>query len=120
MCAFWSEIRVASNLRTTDGRCSPAAMLRSTNCGKECKDIEFLSDPTVGEVRIGTTPPLAASFVFHRHRPAVERYPRIMFRIVAEGGEPTGARLNERRVDLLIFRKSLTVMDDELLSFEPV
>jgi DNA-binding transcriptional LysR family regulator len=28
------------------------------------KDIEFLSDPTVGEVRIGTTPPLAASFVF--------------------------------------------------------
>ena len=27
------------------------------------KDIEFLSDPTLGEVRIGTTPPLAASFV---------------------------------------------------------
>ena len=28
------------------------------------KDIEFLSDPTVGEVRIGASPPLAASFVF--------------------------------------------------------
>ena len=27
------------------------------------KDIEFLADPTAGEVRIGTTPPLAASFV---------------------------------------------------------
>src|SRR3954464_5669354 len=27
------------------------------------KDIELLSDPTTGEVRIGTTPPLAASFV---------------------------------------------------------
>jgi DNA-binding transcriptional LysR family regulator len=29
------------------------------------RDIEFLSDPTVGEVRIGTTPPLAASVDRH-------------------------------------------------------
>lgn len=49
------------------------------------RDIEFLSDPTVGEVRIGTTPPLAASFVFAVIERLSRRYPRMTFRVVAEG-----------------------------------
>src|ERR1043166_1131317 len=49
------------------------------------KDIEFLSDPTVGEVRIGTTPPLAASFVFAVIDRLSRRYSGIRFRVIAEG-----------------------------------
>ena len=83
------------------------------------KDIEFLSDPTVGEVRIGTTPPLAASFVFAVIDRLSRRYPRIVFRVVAEGANQSSQRqnLNERTVDLLIFRKVTTVADEQT-SFE--
>lgn len=85
------------------------------------KDIEFLSDPSVGEVRIGTTPPLAASFVFAVIDRLSRRHPRIKFRIVAEGANQPAQRQNlkERAVDLLIFRKVATVVDEET-SFEPL
>jgi DNA-binding transcriptional LysR family regulator len=83
------------------------------------KDIEFLSDPTVGEVRIGTSPPLAASFVFAVIDRLSRRYPRIVFRVIAEGTNQPAQRqnLNERAVDLLIFRKVATVVDEQT-SFE--
>src|SRR5437667_10258453 len=83
------------------------------------QDIEFLSDPTVGEVRIGTTPPLAASFVFAVIDRLSRRYPRIVFRVVAEGANQPAQRQNlaERAVDLLVFRKVLTVIDEQT-SFE--
>ena len=83
------------------------------------QDIEFLSDPTVGEVRIGTTPPLAASFVFAVIDRLSRRYPRIVFRVVAEGANQPRQRqlLDERSVDLLIFRKVATVIDEHS-SFE--
>ena len=69
------------------------------------KDIEFLSDPTAGEVRIGTTPPLAASFVSAVIDRLSRRYPRIVFHVVTETGEAQRRNLSERSVDLLIFRK---------------
>src|SRR5215475_11178630 len=77
------------------------------------KDIEYLSDPNVGEVRIGTTPPLAASFVFMVIDRMSRRYPRIKFRVAAEGiNQPEQQKnLKERDVDLLIFRKVPTVVD---------
>ena len=83
------------------------------------KDIEFLSDPSRGEVRIGTTPPLAASFVFAIIDRLSRRYPHIRFRVVAEGAnQPTQRQnLKDRAVDLLIFRKVSTVVDEET-SFE--
>jgi DNA-binding transcriptional LysR family regulator len=79
------------------------------------KDIESLSDPTVGEVRIGTTPPLAASFVFTVIDRLSRRYPGIEFRVVADGANQSAQRqnLNERAVDLLVFRKEAAVMDGE-------
>jgi DNA-binding transcriptional LysR family regulator len=79
------------------------------------KDIEFLSDPTMGEVRIGTTPPLAASFVFTVIDRLSRRYPRMAFRVVGEGTNQTEQRrqLQERSVDLLIFRKLPTVVDEQ-------
>ncbi len=83
------------------------------------KDIEFLSDPTAGEVRIGTSPPLAATFVATVIDRLSGRHPRIVFNIVSEGVTQPGQRqkLGARDVDLLIFRKVETVVDD-LTDFE--
>lgn len=79
------------------------------------RDIEFLSDPSRGEVRIGTTPPIAATFVFAVIDRLSRRYPQITFRVVVEEASQRAQRrnLNERVVDLLIFRNVPTVVDEE-------
>jgi molybdate transport repressor ModE-like protein len=72
------------------------------------KDIEFLTDPAAGEVRIGTTPPLAASFLSTVVDRLVKRYQRMTFHVVIDSGEAQRISLSERRLDLLVFRKSTT------------
>src|SRR5881628_1460613 len=47
------------------------------------KNIEFLSDPSSGEVRIGSIAPLAASFVSAVIDRLSRRHPRIVFHVVA-------------------------------------
>ena len=69
------------------------------------KDIEFLGDPTAGEVRIGSTSPLAASLVSAIIDLMSRRFPRIVFHVVAADSGALDRELNERRVDLLIARK---------------
>jgi DNA-binding transcriptional LysR family regulator len=78
------------------------------------KSIEFLADPTAGEVRIGCIQFLATNFV-----PAVvdrfsRRYPRIIFHIVPAGMDTLHRELNERNIDVLIARKSGAFTDDQL------
>ena len=46
------------------------------------KNIEFLADPAAGEVRIGCTPLLAASFTSTLVDRLSRRYPRIVFHVV--------------------------------------
>jgi len=81
------------------------------------KNIEFLADPTAGEVRIGSTPFLAASFVSALVDRISRRYPRIVFHLVTGYIETLHRELSERKVDLLILR-SLGPMADERLDFE--
>src|SRR5438128_11941212 len=83
------------------------------------KDIEFLSDPTSGEVRIGTTPPLAASFVSVIIDRLSRSYPRIVFQVLAEGEshQTQRAALNDARVDLLMVRPWPDIADSQT-SFE--
>jgi DNA-binding transcriptional LysR family regulator len=50
------------------------------------RDIEFIADPTAGVVRVGTTPPLAASFVSVVIDRLSRQYPRILFEVLGEGG----------------------------------
>jgi molybdate transport repressor ModE-like protein len=76
-------------------------------------------DPTGGEVRIGTTPPLAASFLSAIIDRLGRRYPRMVFQVVVDDGEPQRRNLSERRVDLLIFRHS-PIFDGRELTFEPL
>ena len=81
------------------------------------KDIEFLGDPTAGDVRIGSTIPLAASFVSAVIDRLSRRYPRVVFHVAT--GEAVALRrdLSERRLDLLIVRK-FGPFAEEQLSFE--
>ena len=55
------------------------------------KDIEFLSDPTAGEVRIGTTPrsPQASS---PPSSTGFRRYPRIVFHVVSRDADVAATR----------------------------
>jgi DNA-binding transcriptional LysR family regulator len=78
------------------------------------KDIEFLADPTVGEVRIGCTQPMAEGFV-----PAVierinRRHPRVSFHIVIADFETMLRELREREIDLMIGRPATPVSEEDL------
>src|SRR5687768_13506656 len=66
------------------------------------KDIEFLADPGVGEVRIGTTAPLAASFVSTIIDRLHRRYPRLAFHVVTADFASLQRELDQRNLDLLI------------------
>jgi len=81
------------------------------------RNIEFLADPTAGEVRIGCTPILAASFVSAVVDRLSRRYPRIVFHLVTAYLEPLRRELSERNVDLLILRR-FGPTADERLDFE--
>ena len=77
------------------------------------KDIEFLADPTAGEIRIASTAPLAASFVAAVIDRLARRYPRIVFHVVAADVEAMRRELDERNVDLLIARRFGPLADEQ-------
>jgi DNA-binding transcriptional LysR family regulator len=81
------------------------------------KDIEYLSDPTAGEVRIGSTDALAASFISAVIDRLSRRNPRISFHVVTGTAKLLRRELAERSVDLLIFRNRASI-NDEQQSFE--
>src|SRR5262245_45586006 len=66
------------------------------------KNIEFLADPTAGEVRIGSGAFLAASFVSSVVDRLSRRYPRIMFHLEVTQPDAPGHGLSERNVDLVV------------------
>jgi DNA-binding transcriptional LysR family regulator len=68
------------------------------------QEIDFLSDPTKGEIRIGTTEPIAAAIV----TPAIDRlsreYPQMIFHFVAGDTWSLYREVAERNVELAICR----------------
>src|SRR5262245_60788892 len=66
------------------------------------KHIEALVDPAAGEVRLGSVPPLAASFVAAVINRVSQRYPRITSQLVTAQVELLCRVLLERTVDFLI------------------
>jgi DNA-binding transcriptional LysR family regulator len=81
------------------------------------KNIEFLSDPSTGEVRVGSTAFLAASFVSAVVDRLSGRYPRIVFHLVTAAAGTLQHELSKRNVDLLIVRR-FGSMADERVDFE--
>lgn len=81
------------------------------------KNIEFLADPAAGEVRIGCTPLLAASFASTVIDRLSRRYPRMVYLLTTGYVEALHRELSERNVDLLIARRFGPITDEQL-SFE--
>jgi len=78
------------------------------------KNIEFLADPTAGEVRIACNASLATSFITAVVDRMFRRYPRIAFHAVIREAEALHRELDERNVDLLITRRVGDFADDRL------
>src|SRR5262249_22649301 len=66
------------------------------------KDIEFLTDPTVGELRIGCTEGAVAGPGLAIIDRLASRYPRIVFNVVTTGAMALYRQLAERNVELVI------------------
>ena len=81
------------------------------------RKLEFLADPAAGEVRVGSAPPLAASFVSAVIDRLSRRHPRVVFHLVATQTELLYRELAERNVDLLIAER-FGALADERLGFE--
>jgi DNA-binding transcriptional LysR family regulator len=76
------------------------------------QDIEFLSDPTTGEIRIGTTDPISVAIV----SPCIDRlsrkHPRMSFHVVAGDNTSLFRQVMERNVELAICRMIGPLPDD--------
>ena len=68
------------------------------------KDIELLSNPTAGELRIGSPVAIAAGFVVAVVERFSRRYPAVVFEILAEDADSMSRLLEERRVDVVLTR----------------
>jgi DNA-binding transcriptional LysR family regulator len=79
------------------------------------RNIEFLSDPAAGEVRVGCNLSVAASFVSAVVDLVSRRYPRIMFQLTMEADALRD--LHDRKLDFVILRK-IDAIADERLGFE--
>jgi DNA-binding transcriptional LysR family regulator len=79
------------------------------------KEIEFLADPSTGEVRIGSTEPMTAGLVPAVIERLAERHPRLVFNVTQS---PTIAGqyqdLRERRVDLVLGRMVASTTEDDI------
>jgi DNA-binding transcriptional LysR family regulator len=84
------------------------------------QEIEFLADPTSGELRIGTTDPMVAGILPAILSQLSGRYPRIVFQVLLI---PVGAQqvrdLRERRFDLF-FGRVMGVLHQHDLAVEPL
>ena len=76
-------------------------------------EIASLADPEVGELRIGTTPPMSAvaSAVFNR---LVPRYPRMRFELTVGPTDVLLRQLRQRDVEIVISRLASMAGNDDL------
>jgi DNA-binding transcriptional LysR family regulator len=84
------------------------------------KQIEFLTDPTSGELAIGCPEIMNASIVPAISERLLQEYPRIQLRVVhADMGLAQYGPLRERKVELLIGRLPEPFVEDDLI-FQPL
>src|SRR5215208_526393 len=78
------------------------------------KHVEFLANPTAGEVRIGSSIALASGFIAAVVDRLSRHYPRIIFHLLAAESSMTYRALEERKVDLAIARMFKPVADEQM------
>jgi len=76
--------------------------------------IEFLADPTAGEVRIGSSIAIASSLIAAVVDRLFQRHPRLVFNLVAAESALTYRALEERKVDLVVARIFRPVAEEQM------
>jgi DNA-binding transcriptional LysR family regulator len=88
------------------------------------KEIDFLADPTAGELRIGAPAGLSEGIVLDAINRLSRQYPRIVFHVVIATGDALLEQLRQRNVELGFDRQVLVPgeedIDLELLYDEPL
>ena len=77
-------------------------------------DIEFLTDPTAGEVRIGSTEPLAAGIVPAIIETLNRKYPKVLFHVAQADFATLERQLRARELDLVIGRPAEAISEKDL------
>jgi DNA-binding transcriptional LysR family regulator len=80
------------------------------------QQIAFLSDPTVGELRVGGAGPFIDGLIPAVISRMAERYPRIEFHVTESDPLALCGLLRERRIDLAILRTSPSTYSEDLES----
>lgn len=88
-------------------------------------EIEYLADPTRGELRLGCTEPMAAGFVSTVIEQLTRQYPKLIFHVTqADSGTLQNRELKTRNIELLVGRiPDLAPADEteaEVLFNEPI
>jgi DNA-binding transcriptional LysR family regulator len=78
------------------------------------RDIEFLADPSAGEVRIAASIAVAVSFVSALIDRLSRQYPRLAFQVLTTDNVTAMRALEERKVDLVIAHLFEPVADDRM------
>jgi DNA-binding transcriptional LysR family regulator len=78
------------------------------------KHIEFLANPTAGELRVGSTIAIATSFIPLVVDRLSRRHPRIVFHLLAGEAGTTYRALEERRADLVIVPTFARVAEERM------
>jgi DNA-binding transcriptional LysR family regulator len=80
------------------------------------QEIAFLSDPSVGELRIGSAAPYIEGLVPSVIARLADRYPRIKFQIKDTDAVTLCGMLRERKLDLVVGRVPSPVFGEDLIS----
>src|SRR3954465_4255754 len=68
------------------------------------RDIEFLADPTAGELRIGTPAGISEGIVLDAITRLSRQYPRVVFHVIIATGSALIDQLRERKIELAFDR----------------
>jgi DNA-binding transcriptional LysR family regulator len=79
------------------------------------KDIEFLADPTAGELRIGAGESMAAGPLLVAVDRLSRQYPRISVHLMTGNIERLCDELNERNIEIAIIKISKPIVDRQLV-----
>jgi DNA-binding transcriptional LysR family regulator len=80
------------------------------------RDIEFLADPTTGELRIGCSETMAAGPVLAVIDRLTRRNPRMLFHVITGAGPPLYRELAERNVELVISRMTGADIEEHMIA----
>ena len=80
------------------------------------KDIEFLSDPAAGELRIGCSESMASGLVLDVIDKLSRRHPRMSFHVATGAGPPIFEQLATRNVELVVSRMTRRITEEYLVA----